>query len=187
MIQTGRFLWQGLVPKITNSVFWDWPRAGICSPATVEGNRAYLVSNRGEVMCLDARGLANGNDGPFLEEGAHMTRQPAGSGTPPAPNLTRLERPGEWLLEGTLHPDEVFDVLTYLEQRGALDQGVAFDREIGHHVAAEAAAVISAEPGALQLRFLQTLTEIATEKNSTIIFPLPIDIMQSLMGPKKPS
>lgn len=41
----------------------------------------------------------------------------------------------------------------------------------------QAAAVIAQQSGALQLRFLQTLTEIATEKNSTIIFPLPMDII----------
>jgi hypothetical protein len=37
--------------------------------------------------------------------------------------------------------------------------------------------VISVNPTALQLRFLQTLAEVATEKNSTIIFPVPIDII----------
>jgi len=42
---------------------------------------------------------------------------------------------------------------------------------------ARAADVIAAEPVTLQLRYLQTLTEIATEKNSTIIFPLPMDII----------
>lgn len=42
---------------------------------------------------------------------------------------------------------------------------------------AEAAKVIGGQPMALQLRFLQTLTEVATEKNSTIIFPVPIDIL----------
>ena len=50
---------------------------------------------------------------------------------------------------------------------------------------AEAASVISSEPGALQLRFLQTLTEVATEKNSTIIFPVPIDLIRPFME-KKP-
>ncbi len=40
--------------------------------------------------------------------------------------------------------DEIFDVLTYLEQRGVLDHGVAFDREMGHHVAREAVVVIEA-------------------------------------------
>jgi regulator of protease activity HflC (stomatin/prohibitin superfamily) len=42
---------------------------------------------------------------------------------------------------------------------------------------ADAAKIISSESSTLQLRFLQTLTEIATEKNSTIIFPVPIDLL----------
>lgn len=46
---------------------------------------------------------------------------------------------------------------------------------------AEAAAVISEQPIALQLRYLQTLTEIATEKNSTILFPIPIDLFKVFM------
>jgi len=45
---------------------------------------------------------------------------------------------------------------------------------------AKAAEVISANSTTLQLRYLQTLTEIATEKNSTIIFPVPIDIFDGL-------
>jgi regulator of protease activity HflC (stomatin/prohibitin superfamily) len=45
---------------------------------------------------------------------------------------------------------------------------------------AEAATVMATAPNAIQLRYLQTLTEIATEKNSTIIFPVPIDIIDSL-------
>jgi len=47
---------------------------------------------------------------------------------------------------------------------------------------AEAARVIGTEPATLQLRYLQTLTEIAVEKNSTIIFPVPIDILKTLIG-----
>jgi regulator of protease activity HflC (stomatin/prohibitin superfamily) len=42
---------------------------------------------------------------------------------------------------------------------------------------AEAAKVLGVNPAALQLRFLQTLTEVATEKNSTTIFPVPIDLL----------
>ena len=45
---------------------------------------------------------------------------------------------------------------------------------------AEAAGVIAAEPTAITLRYLQTLTEIAAEKNSTIVFPLPIELMAYL-------
>ena len=44
----------------------------------------------------------------------------------------------------------------------------------------EAGAKISQQPVALQLRYLETLTEIAAEKNSTILFPVPIDILQGL-------
>jgi regulator of protease activity HflC (stomatin/prohibitin superfamily) len=43
---------------------------------------------------------------------------------------------------------------------------------------AEAAAVVAKEPVAIQLRYLQTLTEIGVEKNTTVIFPVPIDIFQ---------
>jgi len=46
---------------------------------------------------------------------------------------------------------------------------------------AAAAEVIGSQPAALQLRYLQTLTEIATEKNSTIIFPLPLDLLRGLL------
>jgi len=46
---------------------------------------------------------------------------------------------------------------------------------------AQAANVIGSQPTALQLRYLQTLTEIAVEKNSTIIFPVPIDLVKPLI------
>jgi regulator of protease activity HflC (stomatin/prohibitin superfamily) len=44
---------------------------------------------------------------------------------------------------------------------------------------AEAAAVVSKEPVAIQLRYLQTLTEIGVEKNTTVVFPVPVDILQT--------
>jgi regulator of protease activity HflC (stomatin/prohibitin superfamily) len=46
---------------------------------------------------------------------------------------------------------------------------------------AGAADIISDSPGALQLRFLQTLTEIAAERNSTILFPVPLDLIQPFL------
>ena len=46
---------------------------------------------------------------------------------------------------------------------------------------ANAAAVIGSQPATLQLRYLQTLTEIAAEKNSTIVFPLPLDLLQGFL------
>jgi regulator of protease activity HflC (stomatin/prohibitin superfamily) len=52
---------------------------------------------------------------------------------------------------------------------------------------ADAASVLSKDPTALQLRYLQTLSEIATEKNSTMLFPIPIDLFKPFlkMGEKE--
>jgi regulator of protease activity HflC (stomatin/prohibitin superfamily) len=54
----------------------------------------------------------------------------------------------------------------------------------GEYMAAEklamAAELIQKQPAAIQLRYLQTLVEIGTEKNTTVVFPLPLDIMSSL-------
>jgi len=47
---------------------------------------------------------------------------------------------------------------------------------------AEAGAVIGREPTALQLRYLQTLTEVASERNSTLIFPIPVDLISIFMN-----
>lgn len=69
----GHLLWQLVVPKRTEDRYFDWPDTGMSSPATVEGDRVYTVTNRGEVVCLDALGLANGNDGPYQDEGRHMS------------------------------------------------------------------------------------------------------------------
>ncbi len=81
--QDGHLLWQLVVPKREGDRYLDWPRSGISSPVTVEGDRVYVVSNRGEVMCLDARGLANGNDGPFQDEALHFTPRDADPPVPP--------------------------------------------------------------------------------------------------------
>jgi regulator of protease activity HflC (stomatin/prohibitin superfamily) len=45
-----------------------------------------------------------------------------------------------------------------------------------------AAKIIGAEPAAIQLRYLQTLTEISVDKNSTVAFPIPIDVFRGLLG-----
>jgi outer membrane protein assembly factor BamB len=82
--KTGNLLWQLVVPKRSEDPYFDWPRSGMSSTVTVEGDRVYLVGNRNEVLCLDARGMANGNDGPFREEAAHMTA-PTDSIAPPRP------------------------------------------------------------------------------------------------------
>jgi outer membrane protein assembly factor BamB len=81
--QDGRLLWQLVVPKREEDIFHDWPKSGLSSPATVEGDRVYVVDNRGVVLCLDVHALANGNDGPFRAEGAYMS--PRGTNAPAQP------------------------------------------------------------------------------------------------------
>jgi outer membrane protein assembly factor BamB len=66
--EDGGFLWQLVVPKYSSDPYQDWPRSGICSPATVEQDRVYILSNRGEALCLDLAGLSNGNQGPVTHE-----------------------------------------------------------------------------------------------------------------------
>ncbi len=75
----GSFCWQLVVPKLGRSPFEDWPDVGLCSPPTVEGDRVYVVTNRGEVACLDIHGMADGNRGPYRDEARHA----APKGTPP--------------------------------------------------------------------------------------------------------
>ncbi len=90
----GGLVWQLVVPKLSDDVFFDWPRAGICSPPTVEGDRVYVVTNRDEVVCLDIHGMANGNDGPYTDEGRHST--PAGE---PVLEAGPLDADILWLLD----------------------------------------------------------------------------------------
>jgi regulator of protease activity HflC (stomatin/prohibitin superfamily) len=53
---------------------------------------------------------------------------------------------------------------------------------------AQAAAIIDREPSAITLRYLQTLTEIGVEKNTTVVFSLPLDLLRMIAGtpPKRP-
>jgi outer membrane protein assembly factor BamB len=90
----GRFLWQLVVPKLGPDPYLDWPRSGVVSPVTVEGNRAYVVTNRGEAVCLDIEGQANGNDGPYMDEARHMVPE----GEPPL-EVTDIDADILWLYD----------------------------------------------------------------------------------------
>lgn len=48
----------------------------------------------------------------------------------------------------------------------------------------DAAGIIALQPGALQLRYLQTLTEVAAENSSTVIFPFPVDLVKPFLNPQ---
>jgi outer membrane protein assembly factor BamB len=70
--KTGKFLWQLAIPKLGTGKVSDWEFLGLCSSPSVEGDRVYIVTNRCEVVCLDVNGLANGNDGPYQDEGKYL-------------------------------------------------------------------------------------------------------------------
>jgi len=78
--KTGEFLWQLVVPKLASGKVNDWEGLGLLSSPCVEGNRVYLVTSRCEVICLDTEGMANGNDGPFMDEAQYVV----GPGKPKA-------------------------------------------------------------------------------------------------------
>jgi outer membrane protein assembly factor BamB len=109
--RTGQLLWQLVVPKRDEDAYMDWPRMGMSSDATVEGDRVYLVDNRGAVVCLDAKGMEDGNDGPFRDEAAYLTptstngtpRQQAGAET--RPETLQPPADGKLIQPGSLDAD----------------------------------------------------------------------------------
>ncbi len=93
--KTGDLCWQLVVPRFERDTgYLDWRTGGICSAATVEGDRVYVVTNRAEVVCLDLNGQADGNDGPYLDEGRHMV--PAGM---PSAEVTGIDADIVWLFD----------------------------------------------------------------------------------------
>ena len=66
--KTGGLNWQFSVPKLEAGKVSDWEYLGICSSILLDGKFGYVVTNRGEIICLDTYGMSDGNDGPFQEE-----------------------------------------------------------------------------------------------------------------------
>ncbi len=75
--KTGSFLWQLIIPKLGAGKVSDWEFVGLCSSPAIVGDKAWVVTNRGEIVCLDMNGMANGNDGPFKDEVKYMTAEAA--------------------------------------------------------------------------------------------------------------
>jgi outer membrane protein assembly factor BamB len=61
--KTGKFLWQAVHPKLESGQVNDWPKEGLCSSPTVEGDRVYYVSNRCTVVCADVFGQSSKQPG----------------------------------------------------------------------------------------------------------------------------
>jgi len=69
---TGKMIWQLPIPRLMLGVqppyhFNKW-KCGVCSRPAIEGDRLYIVGPRGDVLCMDRYGQANGNEGPFYDE-----------------------------------------------------------------------------------------------------------------------
>lgn len=92
---TGKPLWYLVTPVRTEGFppesFAEEQRWGICSSPTVDGDRVYVITNGDDLLCLDVKGLRDGNDGPFEDEAVYM----AGEGQAPV----------------TLNPDSDADIL----------------------------------------------------------------------------
>ncbi|HAK97272.1 MAG TPA: pyrrolo-quinoline quinone [Planctomycetes bacterium] len=73
---SGALIWHLASPRymegLTPPYHFDQWSCGICSCPLVDGERVYVVGNRGEIMCCDREGQRNGNDGPFTDELAYM-------------------------------------------------------------------------------------------------------------------
>jgi len=111
--KSGALLWQLVVPKRSEDAYMDWPRMGMSSEATVERERVYIVDNRGAVLCLDTKGMANGNEGPFIDEAAYMTPSDNGAprqqiGAETYPETLRPPSDGKLLKPGALDADIIW-------------------------------------------------------------------------------
>ena len=71
----GKLLWRLPVPKrkrLPKDAHFSHQHLGVCSSPTVDGDRVYVVTSAADVVCLDVDGQADGNDGPFKDEGQYM-------------------------------------------------------------------------------------------------------------------
>ena len=78
--KTGEFVWQLVVPKLKSGKVNDWENLGLLASPAVVGDRVYVVTSRCEVLCLDAKGMVNGNDGPYMDEAKYVVQD---TGKPP--------------------------------------------------------------------------------------------------------
>ncbi len=153
---TGKRLWQLVSPKLLEgkrSVDFDEMNLGICSTPTVEGDRVYVVTNRCDVLCLDAGGMANGNDGPFADEGRY-TVEPGQRPVEPKPGDGDIIWQFDMLNKLPVFPHDaaccsplVYGDCVYVSTANGTDHGkpamplspsfIALDRRDGHLVARE--------------------------------------------------
>ncbi len=71
---TGEYLWQLTTPKLGAGKVSDWEFLGMCSSPLIRDGKGFVVTNRGEVICFDMNGMADGNAGPFADEGTYAAK-----------------------------------------------------------------------------------------------------------------
>ena len=106
---TGKLLWQLVIPKFRprkGNWRFNAMNLGVCAPPTVDGDRVYIVTSRGQVACLDVNGMENGNDGPFKDEGTYIVGEDN-----PAVEVSPLDADIIWyydmILELNTRPEDV--------------------------------------------------------------------------------
>lgn len=80
---TGEYKWQMITPKLGAGKVSDWEFLGMCSSPLIKDGRGYVVTNRGEVVCFDLDGMADGNDGPYTDETTYMSKGLDGASSEP--------------------------------------------------------------------------------------------------------
>ncbi len=78
----GDLLWKLPIPErltLPEGMHFTHQHLGICSSPAVDGDRAYIVTSAGDILCLDVKGMRDGNAGPFTDEAVYM----AGEGNEP--------------------------------------------------------------------------------------------------------
>jgi outer membrane protein assembly factor BamB len=106
----GEFLWQLVVPKLKEqgSFNGDYANLGICSSPALDGDRVYVVTPRCDVLCLDANGLANGNDGPVTDESVLLAKPKEETIKEDANGINVKRVPGEPLAMGPHDADVIW-------------------------------------------------------------------------------
>ncbi|MFM7606047.1 MAG: pyrrolo-quinoline quinone, partial [Prosthecobacter sp.] len=94
---SGEFKWQLITPKLGAGKVSDWEYLGMCSTPQIIGDRGYVITNRCEILCLDIKGLADGNQG-MTDEALYMTA-PGKDGTPHTPKVLPIDADILWFYD----------------------------------------------------------------------------------------
>jgi len=115
----GEFLWQLSREKLTTGRVNDWPLQGLCSSPCVEGDRLWIVTNRGELLCLDTHGMHDGeDDGPLKFDSSLLLERVETQRHIPWPNERLITEAVSEMRQGRLPA---------LIQERIADRGIEFD------------------------------------------------------------